>query len=158
MTLLERCQLAKEKGMTYNRETGKVYGVRGNEIIYKNNKGYMVLFIHQNKQRYSLKAHHFAWYMSYGNVNFEMLDHFNQDKSDNRVDNLRIANNQINQHNRLKTTKGYYFNKEHNRWRAEIRLNNKTMLLGYYKTEEEARQSYLNGKEKYHHCYCDVFD
>jgi hypothetical protein len=158
MTLLERCQLAKEKGFTYNPETGKIFGIRGKEVKYKNTKGYIVLYLHKNKQRYSLKGHHLAWFMKYGNVDFEMLDHFNQDKTDNRIDNLRIANRQINQHNRLKTTKGYYFNKEHNRWRAEIMINNKTILLGYYKTEEEARQSYLNGKEKYHHCYCEIFD
>lgn len=158
MTLLERCELAKDKGYTYDPNTGKIMNRRGREIKTKSTTGYYILCLYLNKQKWVLKFHHYAWYSSYGNVDFNMLDHFNQDKLDNRIHNLRIANAQINQHNRLKSTKGYYFNKSKRKWRAEIMLNNKTILLGYFNTEDEARQSYLNGKEKYHHCYCDEFD
>ena len=158
MTLLERCELAKDKGYTYDPNTGKIMNRRGQEIKTKSTTGYYTLFLYLKKQRWVLKFHHYAWYYTFGNVDFKMLDHFNQDKMDNRIDNLRMANQQINQHNRLKTSKGYYFNKEHKKWRAEIMLNNKTIMLGYYNTEEEARQSYLNGKEKYHYNYCSEFD
>jgi len=40
MTILERCQLAKERGFTYNHSTGEIKGVRGNVITRKDSRGY----------------------------------------------------------------------------------------------------------------------
>ena len=36
MTELEKCQLAKEKGYTYNHSTGELIGLQGNVITKKN--------------------------------------------------------------------------------------------------------------------------
>ena len=140
MTRLEKCELLKSKGYTYNPETGKIYGVKGKEIIRIDNKGYIILNNH-------LKAHHFAWYMSYGNVDFEMLDHINRITNDNRISNLRIINNQKNHFNT--NAKGYCWNNNANKWQSYICIN-KTIHLGLFDTEEEARQAYLQAKEKYH--------
>ena len=153
MTLLERCELAKQKGYTYDSITGKVTGVRKKEIKDTTGRGYVRMWLYKEKKKYMLCAHHFAWYMHYGNVDFQMLDHFNQDKADNRIENLRIANHQINQHNRLNTTKGYCFIKGRNIWKAGLSVNNKKIFLGYFKEEKDAREAYLNGKKKYHHLY-----
>ena len=46
--------------------------------------------------------------------------------------------------------KGYYWDKATNKWLAQIAFNKKDMNLGRYTTEQEARQAYLNAKEKYH--------
>ena len=37
-----------------------------------------------------------------------------------------------------------------NKWRASIRINTKPIHIGYFDTEEEAHQAYLQAKEKYH--------
>jgi hypothetical protein len=139
MTRLEKCISLKDKGYTYDNESGKVYGVYGKEITNKCNYGYILL-------PNNLKAHHFAWYMPYGNVDFEMLDHINRDKSDNRICNLRIVNNQENNFNRF--GKGYYFRR--NKWYSYITLNDKSIFLGSFKNEEDARQAYLKAKSIYH--------
>jgi len=145
MTRLEKCQLLKKKGYTYDKDTGKVYGVRGQEIKAIRN-GYILLQNH--KPDFPLHAHHYAWYYVYGNVDFKMLDHINRDKTDNRICNLRISNHQQNGFNR--NDKGYYFNKQINKWKTQIILNGKSIYLGSFNTEEEARQAYLKGKKKYH--------
>lgn len=145
MTRLEKCELLKEKGYKYDPETGKVYGTSGKEIISKDNKGY-IRIRKMGLMPGGLRCHHYAWFMVYGNVDFEMLDHINRDKSDNRISNLRISNSQLNPENQI--GKGYYL--ENNKWRAMIRVNKKIINLGYHKTEEEARQAYLQAKQKYH--------
>ena len=142
MTRLEKCELLKSKGFTYDKETGKIFGVRGKEIINKTPNGYVYL-------THNLFAHHFAWYITYGNVDFIELDHKNNIRNDNRICNLRITNRNQQSQNR-KDVKGFYFNKNSNKWCARIGIDNKTIHLGSFNTEEEARQAYLEAKKKYH--------
>lgn len=144
MTRLEKCELAKKKGFTYNSETGEIFGVRGNKITGKDNKGYSVIGI--ANPRVILLSHHFAWYMTYGNVDFDLLDHINRNPSDNRICNLRIATHQENMRNTKR--KGYH--KYRNKWRSTIYLNGKPIYLGLFNSEYEARESYINAKKKYH--------
>jgi hypothetical protein len=141
MTRLEKCEILKSKGYTYDPETGKIYNPKGCEIIKKEN-GY--IFIRSIR----LKGHHFAWYMTYGNVEFNLLDHINRNREDNRISNLRIVTDQQNAWNN--NCKGFYWNKNRMKWRSQIKINNKQIHLGYFNTEEEARDAYLIAKEKYH--------
>ena len=69
---------------------------------------------------------------------------------DNSIKNLRILNHQQNQWNCLHYAKGYYFCKKHNKYKAQIHINGKTINLGSYDTEEEAHTAYLKAKPLYH--------
>jgi hypothetical protein len=140
MTRLEKCELLKLKGYKYDPETGKIYGSKGKEIIRKCN-GYISL-------KYNLYGHHFAFYMIYGNVDFDELDHINRDKSDNSIRNLRIVTSQQNKFN--KTHKGYYWHKHTQKWMSRIQVNGDNIYLGLFNIEKEARNAYLQAKEKYH--------
>jgi hypothetical protein len=142
MTRLEKCETLKNKGYTYEPETGKIFGVYGNQINRKNNRGYII--IREN----GLYGHHFAWYWVYGNVDFKMLDHKNRIKNDNRISNLIISNHSQNALN--KETKGYTWDKSRNKWKSQIHINGKTKYLGNFDTEEKARNTYLNAKQKYY--------
>jgi len=84
--------------------------------------------------------------MTYGNVDFEMLDHINRDRSDNRICNLRISDYKKNGYNR--DAKGY--NYDYNKWRARIKVDGKNIPLGRFDTEIEAKNAYLEAKKKYH--------
>tara|TARA_R110000823_G_C15591851_1_gene464319 strand:- start:86 stop:541 length:456 start_codon:yes stop_codon:yes gene_type:complete len=148
MNRKQRCEYLKEKGYTYNSETGEVFGVRGNVLKRKDDQGYLVLAIYTNKKNYNLYQHHYAWYMTYGNVDFEMLDHKNQITNDNRISNLRIITNQENLFNT--NAKGYCWDRINQKWMSRIKISGKQIYLGRYNTEEDARQSYLIAKEKYH--------
>ena len=147
MMRLEKCELLKSKGYTYDKETGKIFGVKGKEIVGKNNKGYIRIDIGY-KPRGSLYGHHFAYYMVYGNVDFIELDHKNRIKDDNRICNLRISNN--TQQNQNRNSKGYSWNKTDKVWCSSIKINGIKKHLGCFKKEEEARQAYLSAKLKYH--------
>ena len=149
MTRLEKCKLLKSKGYKYDPNTGLVFGLRGKNISSTDKDGYLIIG-GGKKFNGNLKLQHFAWYMIYDNVDYEMLDHINEIKSDNRISNLRISNNSKNQMNRFTTVKGYTQHKKTKRWCSRIKLNGKLKHIACFETEEEARQSYLQAKEKYH--------
>jgi hypothetical protein len=148
MTTEEKCKLAIERGYTYNPETGLVIGPRGNLITRKTSTGYVEISTKFKNKQLRLRTHQFGWYC----VNkqcVEQLDHINGVRDDNRISNIRAVTNQQNQWNRTKA-KGYSWDKNRNKWKSNIRLNNKTIFLGRYDNEEDARQAYLDAKEKYH--------
>lgn len=146
MTRLEKCELLKSKGFTYDPESGKIYGVRGKEMTNRRKDGYILLGARELTTM--LYAHHFAWYMTYGNVDFDELDHIDRNPSNNKISNLRIVTSQQNKFN--KNHKGYSWDKSRNKWISSIHLNKKQIFLGRFNTEEEARNAYLQAKEKYH--------
>ena len=69
---------------------------------------------------------------------------------DNRIENLRVLNNQQNNWNNLHYAKGYCYYKANNNYTAQIRINGKQKHLGYYDTPEEAREAYLKAKAIHH--------
>jgi hypothetical protein len=146
MERLEKCKILESKGYTYNAETGQIFGSRGFEVGYKTKKGYIALG--SNYFNGELLAHHFAWFMTYGNVDFDRLDHKDTNPSNNRIDNLRILTNQQNAFNT--NAKGYSWHKDNKRWCSQIVIDGKHIWLGSYKTEQEAREAYLKAKKKYH--------
>jgi len=77
-----------------------------------------------------------------------VIDHINHEKSDNRVENLRVVTNRensINKDTKYKYTSKYtgvYFFKRNNKWGAVIRNNGNQEYLGRFKTEIEAHNAY----------------
>lgn len=63
------------------------------------------------------------------------------------LENLRIVSHIQNCWN-IKDVKGYC--KVKNKFKVIITINNKQILIGYFDTEEEARQAYLDAKKIYH--------
>ena len=80
-------------------------------------------------------------------------DHINSIRADNRLENLQYITQQQNIQKRKtkdgRNIKGYSLTK-YGTYKAEITVDNKKIYLGYYDTEEEARQVYIDGKLKYH--------
>ena len=117
-----------------------------------NNNGYNQLCINKKKiRRHRLIAFCFLGLRDLvGELNkSNVIDHIDGNPLNNCVANLRITNNSGNAQNR-KNTKGYYFQKPNQKWLSQIRVNKKRIYLGYYNTEEEAREAYLVAKRKYH--------
>jgi hypothetical protein len=145
MTREEKCQYLIDKGYTYNPETGEVISPKGGVIKNKNLAGYLV--IGNRTPNFILRQHLFAWYYIYKEV-VECIDHINGIKDDNRLCNLRSVTRSQNSFNR--DIKGYNWNNNANKWHSRIKINKGQIHLGYFNTEEEARQAYLEAKEKYH--------
>ena len=93
------------------------------------------------------KAHNNEWDIT-DTSNTNLIDHINNNSLDNRIENLRILTNQQNQWNT--NAKGYCLSKRSNKWRAKIQVNGKTKYLGLFTEEADARNAYLEAKEKYH--------
>ena len=119
------------------------------KMTYKpDEKGYLKIMI-DYKQTY---VHRLVGYCFLGlneNNHDDFIDHIDRNPANNDVDNLRIVTNQQNQWN-TEERKGYYYQKSKRKYHATIKINDKPMFLGLFSTEEEARQAYLNAKQKYH--------
>jgi hypothetical protein len=74
------------------------------------------------------------------------IDHIDRNKSNNNIDNLRLATRTQNERNKVK--KGYRF--EAGKWRAKITINGKDKHLGMFDTEDEARIAYLTAAKPIH--------
>jgi hypothetical protein len=76
----------------------------------------------------------------------EIIDHINNNRLDNRLENLRIVSPSVNSHNSLKaknsTSKFKGVCKYENNWISSIKLNGVSYYLGRYKTEELAALAY----------------
>jgi hypothetical protein len=148
MTTEQRIKLCIERGTTYNPLTGIITGSRGEPIIAKNDGGYIRMQVGVNGKYYYFYGHQFAYYYMYNIIPIN-VDHRNGIRDDNRICNLRSTNHKGNCYNKT-NTKGYHWDKKNNKWRVSIQVNYKTINIGRYNTEEEAKNAYLEAKEKYH--------
>jgi hypothetical protein len=104
-------------------------------------RGYVRIAI--NGKQYP--AHRLAWLYHYGQWPEHTIDHRNQIKDDNRIDNLRDVTLSTNCLNRGKP-KGYTQQKS-GRYIARTTVNGVEVCLGTYDTPEEAHQAYINAKQ-----------
>jgi hypothetical protein len=76
-----------------------------------------------------------------------VVDHINNIKTDNRLENLQIVSQRHNTSKDKKGTSKYTGVSRCNRgkkWMACIRINGNKILLGYYADEDEAGLAYQN--------------
>ena len=84
------------------------------------------------------------------------VDHINMNPLDNRRENLRVCTNQQNQYNTTKYSnnksgfKGVSFNKERQKFEAQIRIDGKQKIIGYFDTAEKAHEKYKEYALKHH--------
>jgi hypothetical protein len=83
-----------------------------------------------------------------------IIDHINGDRSDNRLSNLREANQRINNQNRHTKTKALSgfagVRKQRNKWVATITDRRKQIRIGTFETPEIAHQAYIEKKRQIH--------
>ena len=85
-------------------------------------------------------AHRLAWLYVHGEWPTDQIDHINQDKDDNRIDNLREVSNKQNQENvtmwshNKSGRRGVRWHAVQRRWIAEIIQYKKKIHLGLFDT------------------------
>ena len=110
-----------------------------------NKRGYVSIWI----DGFHFSAHRLAWAMSNGEWPLLDIDHINENKSDNRICNLRHASRSENMFNRGKNKnntsgmKGVTFCKGTGMWRAKMMISRKSMTIGRFKSIEEASVAYF---------------
>ena len=96
------------------------------------------------------RAHRVVWVMHYGPIpDNHTVDHINRIKTDNRIENLRLAANQTEQNgNRL--AKGFSYHKLSGKFQARIYAWGKYKYLGLHNTELDARAEYIRSHREIH--------
>ncbi len=124
----------------------------------KTNTGYGKIFVGGRV----LQSHRVAWYLYYGKMPKQYIDHVNGDKLDNRIKNLREVTKRENSQNIKKPYPknkcGYLGVCRTNKslsYSAAIRIKGKTTHIGVFKTAIEAHEAYLKVKRK-HHKTCTI--
>ena len=88
--------------------------------------------------------------------NYELTDHENRDRTDNRKSNLRDANalknarNRSVQSNNTQEITGVYYRKERNSWYAQITIKGKTKTLIYTHDKKEAIIARLKAEKEFY--------
>ena len=99
----------------------------------------------------SYREHRIIWLWMTGDWPVDEIDHINGICDDNRWENLRQASRCENMQNlKLGTTCGAIWIEEYKKWKSTIVLKGKQIFLGYFDSREEAHQTYLAAKQKYH--------
>lgn len=86
----------------------------------------------------------------------EFLDHIDGDRTNNRIENLRPCTMAENQHNtglpRTNTSgvKGVSWYGQSGKWMAQLRINGATIYLGLFKEIDEAKETVMKARERYH--------
>ncbi len=90
------------------------------------------------------RCHRVVWLLHKGEWPKHQIDHINRNKLDNRIENLRDVPRRINSANKSNNARmvGTTWHPEKKKWKAKIQVNNKSIHLGYFNTQEEASQRY----------------
>ena len=150
MTREEKCLMAIEKGFTYKKDTGEIYGPMGKKssrIV----GGYYTLNLctgfGKNKKQYNLRVHQLIWFIENSEV-IDCIDHIDRDRLNNHIDNLRKVSNQENRFNTY--CKGYKLDKRSGKYEARIIVNGRYIHLGMFNNPDDASNAYIEAKKIYH--------
>jgi hypothetical protein len=154
---------------------GRIKAIRFGEKIMKlryDKHNYLLVGLTKNN-KYSVFLVHRIVLKSFIGLpkNGEECDHINRQRDDNRLENLRWVTRSKNQLNKTAHGKSKFKGVSYNtfkysrkdgtygvlsRIRSSIKINNNTVLLGYFETEEEAYRAYKTAfRNHYGYDYID---
>lgn len=132
-----------KKRLKYNPETGEFLRVLKDGTLKPTGhqlsaQGYYRIGVGQEVYL----AHRLAWFYHYGVWPKQRIDHKNEVRTDNRIDNLRDVSASENGFNSSKTH-GYTYHSRNRKWVAQIMFKRQHNYIGSFANEEDARMAYL---------------
>lgn len=146
--LLSLFQYEAETGKLFRRQTRAWNAAAGSEAgttVGSGRGGHLKVSI--GRGRYL--THRLIWFYVKGTWPRGGLDHINGDPTDNRIENLREADQTQNNANSRKAVdnksgfKGVSFSAHARRWRASITYKGRGKNLGYFDDPRLAHEAYL---------------
>ena len=139
---------------------GNVKSLKNNKekilTSHPNERGYYNIDLYLNNKRKTLRIHklvseYFLYYKGNGSMDL-VIDHIDNDKSNNKFDNLQIVTNRYNSSKTIKRIEGktsskyigVTWNKQAKKWQPQIQINKKRIYLGLFKNEYDAHITYQN--------------
>lgn len=93
-------------------------------------------------------AHRIIWTMCVGNIPAGMeIDHIDGDRSNNRIQNLKLASTADNAKNtRLHSNNtsgvnGVFWNQQRQKWQSQAQVDGRSMHIGFFKSKDAAAQA-----------------
>ena len=161
MSSIVRPLAGLEKVLRYDANTGLLYWTvsvltfiqPGRLAGTLSSSGYIVIRF----DRTPYQAHRIAWYLHTGeDPGTFQIDHLDNNKANNKIDNLRLATSAQNSYNVAKKNgtlsqyKGVTFSACVGKWMSQIRANGKRRCLGYFTDELEAHRAYCMAAVEMH--------
>jgi hypothetical protein len=149
-----------KKALFYDKDSGLFYRKLNNDKVKQipsgsiSKNGYVTIRV-MSKLYY---AHRLAWLYNFGAFPNQHVDHINNVRTDNRIDNLRDVSRYGNNQNLKKAQKnnktkflGVSFSgNKQSPYRARIFINGIQKQIGLFQSAEEAHFAYLQEKKKHH--------
>lgn len=139
--LYQVSNLGRVKSLKFNKERILKAGIES--------KGYCIVNLCKNKKQYSKHVHKLVAITFLDHVpcgHKLVVDHINNIKSDNRLENLQLTTQRENaskdQKNSSSKYTGVYWSKHASKWHSQIQINGKLKRLGYFTNEYEAHLAY----------------
>ena len=128
----------------------------GNYLIFskilkpgKTNKGYSFVNLYKNKKPKSRTVHQLVAqaFLNHSPCKYEIvIDHINNNKEDNSLNNLQLVSHRENISKDTKRKSSQYtgvtWHKNFKKWMSTIRINKTRKFLGYFKNEIDAHLEY----------------
>lgn len=145
--------LGNVKSLSRKMNKGKIIFISKEKLLKlsKDGRGYIQVNLSKEKNILNKKVHQLVA-MAFLNHKPDktyklVVDHINNIKTDNRLENLQLITNRENcSKDRKGSSKytGVSLDKTRDKWFVSIALNGKTIHLGRFKTELEAHKAYKN--------------
>jgi hypothetical protein len=153
MSSIVRPLAGLEKVLRYDANTGLLYWTTyiyrikkpGDLAGHHNTSGYIEI----RYNRTSYQAHRIAWYLhTREDPGILQVEHIDTNRTNNKIDNLRLATAAQNNRNKNKKSgtrsqyKGVAFYNRYGKWISQIKVSRKNVYLGYFTDELEAHRAY----------------
>lgn len=168
--LYEVSSLGRVRSMTRERLIGAhIYTGKPLRRVYKGRikalvngtKGYKQVNLCKDGTSKVKRVHQMVWDAFCGDRKGMLIDHVNNNPSDNRVENLRLCTTRQNSYNRKSNKgsssqyKGVSWNKKNRKWYSSIRYMGKLRYLGCFKKEADAAMAYDQAAIKLFGNFCN---
>jgi hypothetical protein len=137
--------------LQYDRDTGTFTRIRphgayraGSIAGAINAKGYRQISV----RGVLYYAHRLVWLAEHGGLPDGLIDHINRNRSDNRIQNLRVVSAKENMENtgmyasNASGYKGVHWDRQYGKWVAIVNHNRKRVFAGRYDNVYDAHQAY----------------